>query len=207
MQAQSGQDRFKIEPADGAHPFCTTFAFSGWRRSVPEEKILSSEETSEFILTVWQSSLCVIKLEKALNKSNFYLDSLDDSDYYFNRMNMPLQPECPYCSVPLRAVAMQCTVCGTEIRGRFRQTLFQLLDADEQEFLEKYLLADFSIKALAAEGDMGYAAIRSRLDRLIAHYQQLRSKEDERKLILQKVASGALTAAKAAELIAKIDAP
>lgn len=120
-------------------------------------------------------------------------------------MTTPLQPECPYCSVPLRPVAMQCPVCDTEIRGRFRQTLFQMLDADEQDLLERYLLADFSIKALAAEGEMGYAAIRSRLDRLIAHYEQLRSKEDQRKMILQKVASGGLTAAKAAEMIAKLD--
>jgi hypothetical protein len=121
-------------------------------------------------------------------------------------MNAPLKTQCPYCAVALRPVAMQCPVCSTEIRGRFRQTLFQMRDPAEQELLESYLLADFSIKALAQESGMGYAAIRGRLDRLIAHYQQLRSKEDERKLILQKVASGKLTAAEAAELLARIDA-
>jgi hypothetical protein len=136
---------------------------------------------------------------------NFIIAFCPKLQYNPIKMNLPLTPECPYCSVPLRPVAMRCPVCSTEIRGRFRQTLFQLLDADEQELLEKYLLADFSIKALAAEGEMGYAAIRTRLDRLIAHYQQLRSQEEERKAILQRVASGELTATKAAELIAKLD--
>jgi hypothetical protein len=82
-------------------------------------------------------------------------------------MRKAVPHSCPYCQAALRPVAMECPVCSVEIRGRFRQTLFQMLTAEEQDLLEKYLLAGFSIKALAEETGMGYVAIRNRLDRLI----------------------------------------
>lgn len=111
---------------------------------------------------------------------------------------------CPYCDASMRPVAMECPLCGVEIRGRFRQTQFQMLSADDQELLEKYLLAGFSIKALAEQTGMGYTAIRSRLDRLIERYDRLRQGEDEKKRILDSVATGEISVAEAAELIAKL---
>ena len=96
---------------------------------------------------------------------------------------------------------MECPACGVEIGGRFRESLFQLLSDEEQQFLEQYLLAEFSIKTLAERSGMGYAAIRTRLDRLIANYRSLRENEDARKRILGQVASGELSAAKAADRI------
>jgi len=117
-----------------------------------------------------------------------------------------LPNSCPYCEAAMRPVAMECPLCRAEVRGRFRQALFQRLDDEEQRLLEDYLLAGFSIKALAAESGMGYAAIRTRLDRLIEHYKRLQEGENERKLVLQRVAAGEISAAEAAELIGNIDA-
>ena len=105
----------------------------------------------------------------------------------------------------MRPVAMACPVCGVEVRGGFRSTFFAALDADEQQLLEDYLLANFSIKDLAASSDMGYAAIRSRLDRLIAHYSALRSGDERKKKVLAMVAEGKITAQEAAKRIAAID--
>jgi hypothetical protein len=105
----------------------------------------------------------------------------------------------------MRPVAMECPACAVEVRGRFRQGLFQMLSDEEQRLLESYLLADFSIKALAQESGMGYAAIRSRLDRLIEHYRSLRNADEEKKRILEQVAANELSAAEAAELIANIE--
>ena len=104
----------------------------------------------------------------------------------------------------MRPVALECPVCALEIRGKFRQTLFQMLDDEEQQLLEQYLLSDFSIKALAEKTGMGYAAIRTRLDRLIEHYQRLLTGEDEKKKILDRLAGGEISAAQAADLIARI---
>ena len=83
--------------------------------------------------------------------------------------------------------------------------MFQMLDDEEQHLLEDYLLSGFSIKALAKKTGMGYAAIRTRLDRLIEHYQRLRQGEEEKKRILERVAEGSISAEGAAKLIAKIE--
>jgi hypothetical protein len=106
----------------------------------------------------------------------------------------------------MQPVAMECPACGVEVRGRFQQTLFQSLDADEQQLLENYLLAGFSIKALEQQTGMGYAAIRPRLDRLIEHYRQLREGELAKRRILDRLAAGEISASEAAERIARLQA-
>ena len=77
---------------------------------------------------------------------------------------------CPYCQSTMRPAVMACDHCNVEIRGQFRQTQFARLPDEDLEFLERYLLAGFSIKALAEESGLGYVAIRNRLDRLIETY-------------------------------------
>lgn len=98
--------------------------------------------------------------------------------------------ECPYCREPMLPVAMRCPKCAVEIRGRFRATHFTRLSEEELAFLERYLLAGFSIKALAEESGMGYAAIRSRLDRLISRYQRQKEVEEEKLRILGGIERG-----------------
>jgi hypothetical protein len=117
----------------------------------------------------------------------------------------PIPINCPYCDVAMRPTAMDCPVCGVEVRGRFGNTMFQMLSAEEQQLLEEYLLTDFSIKDLAARTGMGYAAIRSRLDNLIEHYRKLRTRETEKKRILERVAARDISAAEAARLIAELE--
>lgn len=96
---------------------------------------------------------------------------------------------------------MECPGCNVEIRASFQSSLLAMLGQDEQELLEQYMLAEFSIKALAERTDMGYAAIRTRLDRLISSYKSLKAKDQSKKQILDKVASGELSARQGAEMI------
>lgn len=117
-------------------------------------------------------------------------------------MNSPAKkPECPYCGGAMRPVAMACDRCEVEVRGRFQQTYFQRLSADDMLFLEKYLLAEFSIKALAEESGLGYTAIRSRLDRIIATYRRHWSREEEKRTILERLEKGEISADEAARAI------
>ena len=115
-----------------------------------------------------------------------------------------LPTRCPYCDAALQVRAMACPVCNVEIHGAFRQILLHQLPTEDLEFLEQYLIADFSIKALEERSGMGYVAIRNRLDRLIEHYHALVSGEETKKKILDQVASGEITAAEAAERIARL---
>jgi len=84
-----------------------------------------------------------------------------------------LSTSCPSCGLPMQTAAMSCAPCGVKIEGNFSQTFFDRLAPEDQKFLERYLLAGFSIKTLEQSSSLGYAAIRSRLDRLIANYKAL----------------------------------
>lgn len=117
----------------------------------------------------------------------------------------PVSGSCPYCGGGMRTSAMSCPSCNVEIRGRFRESLFLQLSDSEQQFLESFLLADFSIKELANRTGMGYQAIRTRLDKLIETYQGLRNSEDQKKRILDRVAQGEISATEGARLIRGLD--
>jgi len=74
-----------------------------------------------------------------------------------------------------------------KIEGHFSETFFNKLSTEDQRFLEQYLLAGFSIKALEQNSSLGYAAIRSRLDKLIADYKELKKLDAQKKAILEQL--------------------
>jgi hypothetical protein len=85
-----------------------------------------------------------------------------------------------------------------------RPAWLEALEAEDVEFLRRFLLASGSLKELAGEYQVSYPTIRSRLDRLIA---KVRAAEDPkisdpfvRKLRIL-VADGALPTALAKELL------
>ncbi len=104
----------------------------------------------------------------------------------------------------MQPLVMGCAHCDVEIRGSFRASPFQSLPDEQQAFLEKYLLAGFSIKALEEETGMGYVAIRSRLDKLIDSYRVLVDAENQRIEILDRVAKGEISAEEGAERLRRM---
>jgi len=115
-----------------------------------------------------------------------------------------LSTSCPSCSLPMQTAAMSCTACGVKIEGNFSETFFNRLSPEDQEFLEQYLLAGFSIKTLEQSSSLGYAAIRSRLDRLIANYQALAKMDAQKKAILEKLRTDEISVAEAKEKLEKL---
>lgn len=116
-----------------------------------------------------------------------------------------INSKCPYCEGPMAPVAMACPVCDVEIRGRYRANVFGMLSPEEQELLEQYLLAEFNLKKLSERTQMGYLALRNRVDRLIAHYRSLLDSEDKKKAILDDLAAGKLSVDDAVKRIAALD--
>jgi hypothetical protein len=85
-----------------------------------------------------------------------------------------------------------------------RPAWLEVLDEEDLRFVQRFLLASGSLKAMAQEYGVSYPTVRSRLDRLIA---KVRAAEDpgvtdpfERRL-RALVADGKLTAALARELL------
>lgn len=99
----------------------------------------------------------------------------------------------------MQTAAMSCTVCGVKIEGNFSETFFDRLSPEDQKFLEQYLLAGFSIKELEQTTPFGYAAIRSRLDRLILNYKALADMDAQKKAILEQLRTDQISVAEAKE--------
>jgi len=100
--------------------------------------------------------------------------------------------------------AMSCAACGVKIEGNFSETFFNRLPAEDQRFLEQYLLAGFSIKTLEQSGSLGYAAIRSRLDRLISNYEALVKMDGQKKAVLEQLRSDQISVAEAKEKLERL---
>jgi len=115
-----------------------------------------------------------------------------------------LSTSCPSCGLPMQTAAMSCPTCGVKVEGNFSQTHFDKLVPEDQEFLEEYLLAGFSIKTLEQRSSLGYAAIRSRLDRLIANYKALTKMDAQKKAVLEQLRTGQIGVAEAKEKIEKL---
>lgn len=98
-----------------------------------------------------------------------------------------LSTSCPFCGLPMQTAAMTCAACEVTIEGHFSETFFNRLPAEDQRFLEQYLMAGFSIKTLETNSSLGYAAIRSRLDKLIANYKRLKKMDAQKKGILEQL--------------------
>jgi hypothetical protein len=104
----------------------------------------------------------------------------------------------------MRPLVMVCDRCAVEIRGQFRVTQFSRLSGEDLTFLERYLLAGFSIKALAERCGLGYVAIRNRLDRIIESYRRLHEGEEAKRAILERLENGEISAEAAAEAIERL---
>ena len=115
-----------------------------------------------------------------------------------------LSTSCPACGLAMQTAAMACTVCGVKVEGSFSQTAFDRLSPEDQKFLEQYLLAGFSIKTLEQTSPLGYAAIRSRLDRLIANYRALVEMDAQKKAVLEQLRASEISVAEAKRKLEKL---
>ncbi|MBL7154551.1 MAG: DUF2089 family protein [Phycisphaerae bacterium] len=97
----------------------------------------------------------------------------------------------------MHTAAMACAICDVKVEGNFSQTAFDRLSPEDQRFLEQYLLAGFSIKTLEQTTPLGYAAIRSRLDRLIANYKALVKMDAQKKAVLEQLRASEISVAEA----------
>ena len=111
---------------------------------------------------------------------------------------------CPCCGLAMRTVGMACPTCQIKIEGDFSETLFDRLSPEDQKFLEEYLLAGFSIKTLEKSSSLGYAAIRSRLDKLIENYKALAEMDGQKKAILEQLRADEISVTEAKDMLEQL---
>lgn len=126
----------------------------------------------------------------------------------------PVISECPVCHGDLEVTGLECTNCGTELKGRFTLSKFNYLDTEKLYFIEIFVKNRGNIKMVEKEMGLSYPTIKKMLDEVIEQLGYSAKDEPEepkeeysgpsRKEILEKIDKGELTVEEAAKLLAKV---
>jgi hypothetical protein len=79
---------------------------------------------------------------------------------------------CPSCDSELAVSELSCLGCGTRVTGQYRLPPLLRLDPDDQAFVESFVRASGSLKAMASELGVSYPTVRNRLDAIIERLRQ-----------------------------------
>lgn len=95
---------------------------------------------------------------------------------------MPIAGDrCPYCSGALHITKLTCEDCGLGLEAAFATPRLARLAAEDQRFVELFVLASGSLKRMSEVLGVSYPTVRSRLDKLIARLKEERERDEERK--------------------------
>jgi len=102
--------------------------------------------------------------------------------------------QCSYCGSSMRITKLTCGDCGLSHGGDFYTPRLYRLDAEEQQFVELFVLASGSLKQMADLLGVSYPTVRNRLDRLIGRLKELKKSDDIRKHdILEDIETGRIS--------------
>lgn len=127
-----------------------------------------------------------------------------------------LVTKCPVCSEDLSVTGLDCTHCGTEIRGHFEIGLFAHLAPDELHFIEIFVKNRGNMYRVAEELEIAYSGVRARLTEIIealGYDTEVEPREESgmpperRKAILTDIESGKITTEQAMKLLQGENAP
>lgn len=108
-------------------------------------------------------------------------------------MRKPIS-NCPICDGRLEPVKLKCTACEMAMEGNFPISKLGLLPADQQQFVEAFLVARGNIKEVEKELGISYPTVRKRLDGIIdALGYAPQSKRQEQLEILEAIEHGEMS--------------
>ena len=74
---------------------------------------------------------------------------------------------CPLCDGRLEPVKLRCASCQMTMEGRLPASRLALLPAEQQQFVEAFLVARGNIKEVEKELGISYPTVRKRLDEVV----------------------------------------
>jgi hypothetical protein len=116
--------------------------------------------------------------------------------------------KCPVCEGELMVTRLHCDICDTSIEGRFANSAFAGLTAEQLDFVETFVRCEGKMNRLADELAMSYPTLRNRLHEVIRTLGYEPGKEEssdipeEKRIgILEKLDSGTISADEAMRLL------
>ncbi len=114
--------------------------------------------------------------------------------------------ECPVCGGELVTTRLGCRNCGSELAGEFGHCDFCALDERETELLQVFLASRGNLREVEKHLGVSYPTARARFTTLLVKLGLAGDADAPaamtRDQVLGEVASGALSPAEAAELLA-----
>lgn len=125
--------------------------------------------------------------------------------------------QCPACGGPLVITKCRCTDCQLEMRGEFKQGSFSTLPEDQLAFIRVFMRARGNLSEVEKVLGVSYPTIRNKLDEINKALDREGSSvaadhnpgdetssesnpvEETRRVVLQQVADGNLSALEAVE--------
>ena len=110
--------------------------------------------------------------------------------------------QCSYCGSGMRISKLTCGECGLSHGGDFHTPRLYRLDAEDQRFIESFVLASGSLKRMAELLKVSYPTVRGRLDTLIGKLENEKQQDEKRKLkILEDIETGSIPAKQGMRMI------
>ena len=117
--------------------------------------------------------------------------------------------DCPVCGGELITTRLGCRNCGSELAGEFGHCDFCSLDERETELLRVFLASRGNLREVEKHLGVSYPTARARFTSLLVKLGLAGDTEAPaamtRDQVLSEVASGALSPAEAAELLASLE--
>lgn len=117
---------------------------------------------------------------------------------------------CPVCEQELHVTSLECSNCGTELRGHFELGRFARLGANDLHFIEIFVKNRGNAYRVAEELEIPYSGVRSRLTEIVkalGYDEDTETPEEsglppeKRKAILEQISDGKLSASEAVKLL------
>ncbi len=114
----------------------------------------------------------------------------------------PSLNKCPVCGADLVVSRYHCEACETTIEGRFENSAFPGLTAEQIEFVKTFVRLEGRINRIEQEQKWGsYPTIRNRLREVIramgyepGKEEPVEISEEKRRLVLEELDSGKISA-------------
>ena len=113
-------------------------------------------------------------------------------------MRRPTLGTCPVCGDKMYVTRLACEECGSTLEGQFELCKFCRLSADQQQFVEAFLVNRGNIREMERVLGISYPTVRARLDTIIEAlgYQVTKDEQADqgkRRSVLEALEKGELS--------------